>query len=310
MDNNDIVSILDRDAPRSTVTTVTENNISDPIIQIIVIIIFILFFGWMLYLLISSGFKSSYTPTSASGTGSVVLDNGTSFIQCSPGQCVTNIFTGAKTCPTEDIAIYANPTQEVCNPRHSCTNPLTPFALLSDGSTNFYGICEPGVECSCLRIPQCAQYILSVFTTSNGNPYQNFNGQRITFPQESTYVNNISGLPTTNPPIQYNTSTTFCAAPLSWLPLSNPGCNFTTGSSISYDELLICMGLPNQCNGSLGNPCLQGTLAFITDNPDTFTQSDINTTQLACVRGEPCPCGFVSLFDTNYGAIVCRQPPP
>jgi hypothetical protein len=58
-----------------------------------------------------------------------------------------------------------------------------------------------------------------------------------------------------------------------------------------------------------GNACLQGTLAFLSENPDTLTQANIITTQLACVRGEPCPCGQVAIFDTNFGGIVCRNLP-
>lgn len=72
------------------------------------------------------------------------------------------------------------------------------------------------------------------------------------------------------------------------------------------------MGMANVggCSGLYGSPCLQGTLAFLSDSPDTLTQSNINTTQLACVRGEPCPCGYVTIYDINYGGIVCKQLPP
>lgn len=70
------------------------------------------------------------------------------------------------------------------------------------------------------------------------------------------------------------------------------------------------MGSVRGCSGLLSSPCLQGTLAFLSGNPDTMTQRDITTTQLGCVRGQPCPCGQVAIFDTNFGGIVCRSLPP
>lgn len=286
----------------------TDNTIG-VVLPLIVLIIFIVFFGWMLYLLISSGFQTT------SPTNPVSSDNRTqTTFNCAPGQCATNLQSGFKTCPQNNVSITINPSQEVCNSAFVCDNPITPFALQSDGSTNINGVCEPNTQCPCLRVSQCAEYILSVFTTSNGNPYESLNGQRILFPQISSYVSSAGGAPTDTPPIQFNNpAVTFCAAPLAWIPLSNPGCNFITASSvndISYSDVLLCMGMQNGCSGLEGSPCLQGVLAFLSSNPDTLTQNDITTTQLACVRGNPCPCGQVAIFDTNFGAIVCRQLPP
>lgn len=274
------------------------------IISLIIFIIFILFLGGMLYLLISSNFQTT-TPSNP-----VISDSRSSTtITCLPGTCATNLFSGFKTCPVNDVSISINPTESVCNSRFLCDNPLTPYALQSDQSTNIDGICEPGVECSCLNFSQCPNYILSVFTTSNGNPYDSLSGQRISFPQKSSFVSS-SGFQSDSPPIQFtNPSTTFCAAPLSFLPLSNPGCNFVStanNNSMDINDLLLCMGQAKGCSGIISNPCLQGTLAILTSNPDLITSKNIINDQFACVRGEPCPCGQVSIFDTNYGGIVCR----
>lgn len=260
----------------------------------------------MLFLLVKSGFQST------SPTDSVSSDNrGTYEIVCAPGQCATDLFSGFKTCPTTDVSITVDPAQAVCNSRFVCDNPITPFALQSDGSTNINGVCEPETECPCLRYSQCPEYVLSVFTSSNGNVYQPLMGQRINFPQESTYVSNTSGVSTSLPPIQYNNpATTFCAAPLSWLPLSNPGCNFVSAAnanSMDLNDILLCQGMVSGCSGLLGSPCLQGTLAALTNNPDSITEQTLPTTQFACVSGEPCPCGQLAIFDTNFGAIICRQ---
>lgn len=304
MSSSQPVSILDRDQSRPII--IEPDETAEVILPIIILIVVIAFVGWMLYLLISSGFRST------SVSDPVSSDNRTQTnITCATGQCGTNIQSGFKTCPAENVAITIDPAVSVCNSRFVCDNPLTPFAVNSDGSTNINGVCEPNVECPCLQISQCPNYVLSVFTTSNGNPYQQLNGQRITFPQQSTYVSTVGGGQTDTPPIQFsNPATTFCAASLAFLPLSNPGCNFVKapdGNSMTYSDLLLCMGLQKGCSGVQGSPCLQGTLAIISDDPDTLVTQNLQNYQFACVRGEPCPCGQVAIFDTNFGGIVCRQ---
>lgn len=285
---------------------VYDNTPAELVISLLMLIIAILFAGWMLYLLFSSGFKTS-NPTDPVSTDKRVV---TSFV-CAPGQCATDFASGVKTCPANpNASIVIDPSQSVCNSRFLCDNPLTPYALQSDGSTNINGVCENEVECSCLRINQCADYIVSVFNSSNGNPYESLLGQRITFPQSSTYVN-INGSQASTTPIQYaNPATTFCALPFNWLPYANPGCNFVSDpTTFSYNDLVVCMGQANGCSGLQGNPCLQGTLAIISSNPDNLTQLNLPATQLACVTGEPCPCGQVAIYDTNYGGVVCRPLP-
>ena len=303
---SEAVSLLDRDGERPVV--IEPDETSEIVLPLVVLIVFVVFVGIMLFLLVESGFQST-SPEDA-----VSFDNrSTVGIVCNPGQCATDLFSGFKTCASNDASITVDPSQAVCNSRFVCDNPLTPFALQSDGSTDINGVCEPNTECPCLRYSQCPEYVLSVFTARNGNVYQPFEGQRITFPQESTYVSNTNGNSSSLPPIQYsNPSTTFCAAPPSWLPLSNPGCNFVSaanGNSMDYEDVILCMGMVSGCSGMLGSPCLQGTLAFITNDPGSLTQQNITTSQLGCVAGEPCPCGYAAIFDTNFGDIICRQLP-
>jgi hypothetical protein len=78
---------------------------------------------------------------------------------------------------------------------------------------------------------------------------------------------------------------------------------------MTYNDIVLCMGManPGGCNGLFGNPCLQGTLALLSSNPDTVNINDLAISQYACVRGEPCPCGQISIFDTNFGGIVCKS---
>lgn len=302
---NQPVSILDRDQPRPII--IEPDETAEIVLPIVILIVVIAFVGWMLYLLISSGFRST------SPGDPVTSDNRTvTKIICATGQCATNIQSGFKTCPVNNNeSVIVDPAHAVCNSRFVCDNPLTPFAVNSDGSTNINGICETNTECPCIRVFQCPNYVLSVFTTSNGNPYQQLAGQRITFPQQSTYVSTVGGGQTDIPPIQFsNPATTFCAASLAFLPLSSPGCNFVgapDGNSMTYEDLLLCFGSQKGCSGLQSSPCLQGTLAIISDNPDTLIRQNIENYQYGCVRGEPCPCGQVAIFDTNFGGILCRQ---
>lgn len=281
---------------------------SDTLIPLLVLIVIVVFLGWLFVLLLKSGFQvtNAGDPVSTDGRR-----GGTVSITCAPGQCATNIFSGFKTCPVEnDVSLVINPVESVCNSRFVCDNPLTPFALQSDSSTSLFGQCEAGVECPCLKYSQCPQYILSAFTASNGNPYANIDGQRITFPQIASFTVNGGGQSDV-PPIQYNNpTTTFCTVPLSWLSFSTPGCNFISlagGATATFQDLLYCMGQINGCfDLGIGSPCLQGTLAFISDNPDNLTQNDINVTPMGCVPGTGCPCGEVAIYDTSFGGIVCR----
>ena len=266
--------------------------LADYLLPGIVLIIFLIVGIYLAYLLISSNFERRTQESP--------------YIECAVSSCATNIYSGFKRCPPVGGTVFADPLIEVCNSRFLCDNPLTPYAVQADGSTNLSGVCEPEVTCACTREARCPQYILSLFTASNGTPYSTLTGQRLTFPQTSLYSTN--GITTDQPPISYQEDgRTFCTAPLAWLPLSSPGCNFATSNDMSYEELVTCMGLPRQCNGASGNPCLQGTLAIISANPSALTQADIDVVQYGCVAGTSCPCGQVAIYDTNFNGIVCRE---
>lgn len=281
-------------------------DVSGIFIPLVVLIVFIVFFGIIGYLLLSSNFESTNPANRVASDPRSVNE----VFTCPAGQCATDLFTGLKTCPSENVPIIINPMTSVCNSRYVCDNTLTPFAIMSDGSTNLNGVCEPGVECGCLRYQQCPNYILSAFTVRGGNVYQPIANQRISFPQISTYLSEATGETTTLPPIQYNDSTTFCFASLAWLPLSTPGCNFypaTQTNSMTIEDVALCQGMINGCTGVVGNPCLQGVLAIISNDPDNINRNNISTMQFGCVRGEPCPCGKLAVYDTNFGGIICRD---
>ncbi len=308
MSSKQIKSIRDKNGPRPIIVTNEDNGNRDIIIPIIVVVIFVFFMALMLYLLITSNFKTVPTVQDTADLNSQQLQNqvqSTVGLLCPAGTCATNIVTGIKRCPIDDVPIQANGS-EVCNERYICNNKLTPYAVRSDGSSDIYGICDAGVECPCINTIRCPSYIQSAFTSTGGNPYQTLAGQKITFPQVNTFVNPNGDISST-PPIQFtDASKTFCTASLDWLPLSNPGCGFT--ESMDYSTLITCMGLPNRCNESqvLGNPCLQGTLAIISENPLLVNPYTLRNQKYGCVSGLPCACGELAIYDTRYGGIICR----
>lgn len=210
-------------------------------------------------------------------------------VTCPTGQCATNLYSGEKRCPDPSSQVVADTLVEVCSSATICNNNSLPYAVQSDGSTNQDGICEPGVSCRCVANVQCSEYITSYFETVNGNPYVALSGQRTIFAQ---YQDGD-----TTPIVLDNPFTQFCTVPYQWLSRSSPGC--PDGLSVTD-----CMGGPNGCDGNLYNPCLTGTLAFITDNSDNFNLSMVDKTPLACVRGNPPPCGQVSIYDTRLGSII------
>ena len=286
------------------------DNMADILIPLIVLVFLIIFFIFIISSLVYSKFQST-TPEHP-----VISDTrGTLTRDCKIGECATNIFNGYKICSDDDTQpVKYNPTIEVCNKKYECNNIVTPYAVSADGSTNITGKCDNNVACSCIKNPQCPNYILSAFTTLNGSLLRSINNQRIIFPQANSNTNN--GIITTRNPIQLqNPVLQFCSAPLSYLQYASPGCNASLAresTSLSYKDLLDCMGMEKNCPGTvyektdyIGSPCLQGTLAIITDNPDTLAQSDVNSFLLACVPGETCPCGTVGVYNTNFGALQC-----
>lgn len=273
-------------------------ELADVTISLIVVFVLVAFFGWMGYSLISTKFEK--TPEAK-----VVSSENFTF-SCLPGQCSTDIETGIKTCPVDPTAsMVVDPRVSVCNSAYLCDNPLTPYAKLSDGATTSSGVCAAGIKCPCLKQQICPDYVISIFTSSNGNPYSEVNGQRILFPQQSSFVSNTGGS-SVNTPFSLSNSDQFCLAPNSWLSLSSPGCPMFSGA-MDYNQLVFCMGGARGCHGLNNNPCLQGTLAVIANDSATVTADSIPLATLGCVRGNPCPCDELAIFDLQYGGVVCRK---
>lgn len=264
-------SILDREDPRPIV--IPESKSSSWVIIVISIVLLIIFWIWMIYIIRTN-------PPS-----------GTTIIQCAPGQCATNIATGVKDCPAaaDDIKSI-NPSTQVCNSPFSCESDSTPFALQSDGSTNLNGVCEPNVQCRCLTQPQCAYYVTAYFGAENGNPFQAIQPQRIAFTQITSGINANNDF-INQPPYALTSATTqFCAIPNEWL------CR-TWGSVVNSDTSY-------PLNESLG-PCVAGTMAYVPNNVNAFDGTQLATTPLSCVQGEPCAAGLTPVWNNQTYELNC-----
>jgi hypothetical protein len=268
-------------------TTIKVDDGSDLVIPLVILVILVVFFGFLLYLLVSSRFSQSPLVTDPSGNISRL--NGDTTIPCPPDQCATNLFTGLKRCPPAGEQINSYPSIEVCNSPFLCDNPITPYAVLSDGSATSSGVCQEGITCPCRRLPTCQSYLASIYQATGGTASQALAGQRISFTQEA--ASQVNGVPNT-----YMPGSQFCTVPLSWLPLA--GCNFVPGgftNSMDREALQICM--------DLGTACRNGTLALITDDSENI---NVATAQYGCVAGKRCPAGQMTVYDTTLGGILCR----
>lgn len=263
---------------------------------LLAISVFIILIAWLIFAILS--IESIPQVYAENTTGGQVL------ISCPLNQCATNIYNGEKRCPEEGTQIVSNAGFEVCNPAQSCTSSITPYALLSNLSTNQDGQCQAGITCRCLKRPQCAEYIMSAFETNTGNPYTSVQSSRTSFTQfinsdPSPDVTDGSGNPiiTNNTPISYiDDGQKFCTVPIEWIARSTPGCGAMT--TINPDSVSTCM--------TTGNPCTRGALAYITDSSDTFSEASIDAIPVGCVAGNPCAPGQITLFDTKINNIVCK----
>ncbi len=213
---------------------------------------------------------------------SEVIGYFTTDLRCQPGYCATDITTGFKKCPrlsTESV-LYDS-SKEVCNSPGKCDNKNGPqYALHSDGSSTLVS-CESNSECRCINEEICSRYTLSSL-----NPNPNITSDTIT--------KNLT-----------LTGRNLCSVPVT----SIPRCKSKT--NITRKELSNCMGYDNNCTeGFIGSICSRGILAIISDDSERFSNENFSDFALnhrvACVAGNPCPCGKITVYDTNSNKIICK----
>jgi hypothetical protein len=322
-------------------------------ILIIFTFLIILFIGWLLYLcfkpttdstisgggtqgalleLISSSTPSTpSTPVPAGTTNtssgtfqvSTITDGSlaTDYNLCPLDMCATSLLTGTKRCPPAGTRITYDTSKEVCNSRFLCDNNLTPFPLQNDGSTTLTGVCserdvEENIPCPCVSNYRCANYIATTFTAQNGSIFTPLAEQRINFIQNkiSTIAIKDGSPPQIKAANVDDYLQTLCEVPFSFLAYASPGCTNMNGE-INADALGVCMG-SSFCNKSANNPCLIGSLALITDNPDSITKNNLGEFSYGCVVDplfKSCPCiagtekSQIAVYDTSYGQVVCKN---
>lgn len=96
-----------------------------------------------------------------------VVDPRVMGITCDKGFCITNVQTGIKRCPSENVEESYNVVTETCNPRFLCTSIRTEHPLGLSGATLLGTKCENGVSCNCSALPRCSRDRASVFLVAD-----------------------------------------------------------------------------------------------------------------------------------------------
>nr|QBK92928.1 MAG: hypothetical protein LCPAC403_00620 [Pithovirus LCPAC403] len=198
---------------------------------------------------------------------------------CPVRQCTVNRYNGIKTC--SDEAITFDPLTEVCSDRTTCSNPVSPFAVREDGSTDQIGspnisTCDDETECKCVSSLQCANYITSYFVIQNQDSSLSLGTSRTVFTQSNFYQVNLAGVsPSNTPP----------------MILVDPVSNVCTINQNVLDTDKMYPKL-----------CMTGTLAYLAEDSDLV--EDVEILPLACVKGEECIEG-ITVYDKSLNEIVC-----
>jgi hypothetical protein len=280
-----------------------------PVSAFIIITITLAFFLFFWIWILTKVNKSVTAAGSAVGGGKLLL-------ACEPGQCGTNMITGAKRCPASSTDIVLiDPASEVCNPQFRCTAFQTPYALLPSGGTSELGICAIGDACRCLKNAQCASHVAVVFVTTNGTLYNESGDNRFVFAQlASRSDKGVSSIQFTD------AGTNYCGVKASNLNRITGACTFTDKD---FQNPKATLKIATDCINS--NPCIIGSLVFDTTNPTNFAVNgvdieEVRNTPVTCVLDVPvsdnngtqypggkCPAGYVPYWDQAWQNIKCSK---
>lgn len=220
---------------------------------------------------------------------------------CTPGKCAMNVKTGEKRCLTDASAsIVFKGGYEICSSPYVCDNKKMPYALLSDGSVDMRGNCEPGTICRCTDKISCASYITTTFKTINGTQFLTGTGsQRYSLQQVPITNQNTIGW---EGPVIKNVNTELCYVSQGNLFRISPTtreCSVVDQNNPDIDDVRACVN---------SNPCVNGVMAVIT-NTQTSTNvslAQIKQAVLGCVPGTPCedPNQW-PIYDIAFGRAIC-----
>lgn len=197
---NKLLNVLEKRKPQLS------NLLMRFILVIILIIVFFISLDLYLYNyepIILSKFQYSYYKDaenippgidSDSKTGTGV---GRNFIdaeklgKCPAGFCAMENSTGLKRCPEGNYQLVYNTELETCTRREFCDDDFLSYAVLSNGTTNRDGKCDPGVPCRCTYQKNCNTGIISPFEVIFGSSYDpsqnNFSIGQFGSPSDTQY---------------------------------------------------------------------------------------------------------------------------
>lgn len=92
--------------------------------------------------------------------------------ECPENDCAVDLETGVKRCPENGKKnVVFNRAYETCSSRFFCTSDLLPFAVLSSGETDTFGVCEDEVICRCTDKIICPNYVSATINLRYGSNY-------------------------------------------------------------------------------------------------------------------------------------------
>ncbi len=196
--------------------------------------------------------------------------------RCNAGECVTDITTGLKRCPADAVPEVYDPTAEVCNPRYSCTSPLTQFPVGVNGATLMGHNCPDGLACDCSSKPRCQSDIATVLMVSDN----------LRDPRVLVAKNDVES---TKLPVGYRL---LCHIPHD-LSMKSLGCKVGSKKD-TYD----CMS-----GGKAAVVCPYGTAAV------ALRSGRLHSTPVRayCVYARPCPADSVLHYDSNTTQSLCLK---
>ncbi len=104
------------------------------------------------------------------------LDSLKGYEECPENECAIDLNTGVKRCPENlNSRVVYNRAYESCTAKYFCTSEELPYAILTSGETDSFGICEADNICRCTDKVVCPKYVTGTINIRNGNNFSSRN---------------------------------------------------------------------------------------------------------------------------------------
>lgn len=224
------------------------------------------------------------------------------------GECVINLDTGIKKCPTNsNTLLYYDDTTETCTRKEGCP-ALLPYAVNGDGSVNKYGSCEnSNIPCRCTDNITCSKYVASKFAVVNGNIYSSYASEKNFILEQVPYDINDSY----DGSIKIDSSSEFCKINSTYSASLVGGCSFLNQTN---DFLMKCQDESLNPDASVSpyslDPYYYDTGSTIKKQfceVQPYLDSNWNNMTL-CINQNPCKIGnYTYNFDKYREKLVDGQ---